>query len=199
MSHYFTYDKDQKQRSYHFDYQHHQHHMIFSSQSGVFSKKKVDFGTHQLLKTIDACLYTSILDLGCGIGIVGISLAKANPKANITSIDVNPLAVALTKQNAASNKVNHITVFESEGYDSIDNTFDLIVCNPPIRAGKKVVHDLVLGGASYLNRGGVIRVVIQKKQGALSLKTKMKDIYGNVTTVAKEKGYFVFESKKETV
>ena len=82
-------------------------------------------------------------------------------------------------------------------YDAIDESFDVIISNPPIRAGKQIVHGVIKEGFSHLNKGGMVYVVIQKKQGAESLKKVMEETFGNVSLVNKNNGYMIYKSVKE--
>ncbi len=169
--------------------------MVFLTDSGVFSKKRVDFGSQLLLDNLHFQKGETILDIGCGYGPLGLTLAKVQGvQANL--IDINQRALALATQNAQQNKVK-ATIFQSNLYESVEGTFDHIISNPPIRAGKKVVHTIIEEGFTYLKQGGSLTIVIQKKQGAPSAKKKMADRYGNVEILRKEKGYYILQSKKD--
>ena len=79
---------------------------------------------------------------------------------------------------------------------NVTGSFDYIISNPPIRAGKKVVHQVIEEAYDYLNQGGNLTIVIQKKQGAPSAKAKMEDVFGNAEVVKKAKGYYILRSEK---
>ena len=72
----------------------------------------------------------------------------------------------------------------------------MIVTNPPIRAGKSVVHGILEDAHEKLRAEGELYVVIQKKQGMPSAKKKMEAVFGNVETLTKEKGYYILKSKR---
>ncbi|MDU5727437.1 MAG: methyltransferase, partial [Neisseria sp.] len=74
--------------------------------------------------------------------------------------------------------------------------FDYVISNPPIRAGKKVVHQVIEGAYDHLNLSGTLTIVIQKKQGAPSAKAKMEEVFGNAEVVKKDKGYYILRSEK---
>ena len=76
-------------------------------------------------------------------------------------------------------------------------TYAAIISNPPIRAGKKVVHQILSEAAPLLKIGGSLTIVIQKKQGAPSAKSKMEDVFGNAEISAKDRGYYIIRSVKE--
>ena len=164
--------------------------------NGVFSKGGVDFGSSLMLKQIDPIGKKKILDVGCGYGVIGISLALTEPNAHVTMVDVNERAMNLSRQNALNNGATNVLVKESFAYQNVDDMYDLIVTNPPIRAGKKVVHEILEGSFKHLTDDGDLFVVIQKKQGAESAIKKLKTLYSYVEKVAIDKGYWIINCKK---
>ncbi|MDG3142327.1 class I SAM-dependent methyltransferase [Streptococcus suis] len=162
--------------------------------AGVFSKKMVDYGSQVLLNTLHFKAGDSLLDVGCGYGPLGIALAKVQ-KLQVTMVDINSRAVDLAKENALQNKVK-ATIYQSNIYDAVSGQFDHIISNPPIRAGKDVVHTILEKAFDYLTTGGDLTIVIQKKQGAPSAKAKMADVFGNVEILKKDKGYYILRSVK---
>lgn len=166
----------------------------FLTDSGVFSKKMVDYGSQVLLSTLDFEKGKTLLDLGCGYGPLGISLAKVQG-VKPTMVDVNNRAIDLAKQNAQKNGVE-ADIFQSDIYEKVNGTFDYIISNPPIRAGKQVVHTIISESINYLKVGGNLTIVIQKKQGAPSAKAKMEEVFGNVEILKRDKGYYILRSEK---
>jgi 16S rRNA (guanine1207-N2)-methyltransferase len=170
----------------------------FKTDSGVFSKKEVDFGSRLLIDTFELNKADGlVLDVGCGYGPIGISIARANPEVMVHMVDVNERAIMLAKENASENKVNNVKIYESDRLNGVEEDgFDAILTNPPIRAGKKIVHDIFEQSFQRLAEGGELWVVIQKKQGAPSAMEKMKELFGDVEVEAKSKGYFILKSVK---
>ncbi|MBJ8325580.1 class I SAM-dependent methyltransferase [Streptococcus pacificus] len=166
----------------------------FQTDSGVFSKNRIDFGSQTLINNADFEANKTLLDVGCGYGPIGISLSKVK-KLKATMIDINNRALELAKENAKRNHVE-ASIFHSSLYEQVEGQFDYIVSNPPIRAGKEVVHEIIAKSIDYLNDNGSLTIVIQKKQGAPSAKTKMQDVFGNVDVLKKEKGYYILRSVK---
>lgn len=170
----------------------------FISDAGVFSKGGIDFGSSLLLKSLHIENEVDILDVGCGYGTMGITVAKTNPSVFVDMVDVNLRAINLAKKNAVINNTLNTNIFESNIYENVNKSYDMIITNPPIRAGKKVVHGIVLGGIDYIKNGGSLWCVVQKKQGAESLIKKMKEIYSKVEIISKDKLYFIIKGTKST-
>lgn len=169
--------------------------MTFLTDAGVFSKKMVDFGSQLLLKCLEVNQGETVLDVGCGYGPLGLSLAKVYG-VQATMVDINNRALDLARQNAERNKVE-ATIFQSNIYEQVEGQFDHVISNPPIRAGKQVVHEIIEKSKDFLEIGGDLTIVIQKKQGAPSAKSKMEDVFGNCEIVKKDKGYYILRSVKE--
>ena len=193
---YFDNNPNIKSEPFYIDFYFYKHKLTFKSDNGVFSKRNVDFGTNLLLKNVSLKGSNKLLDMGCGIGIMGISLAKMHPEIFVDMVDVNLRAIELVKENYILNKIENANVFESNTYSNITDKYDVIVTNPPIRAGKSVVHDIVLNGKNHLTNGGKIYVVIQKKQGAESCLKAMKEVYDSVEVIDKDKGYYIIKAIK---
>lgn len=169
--------------------------MTFLTDAGVFSKKMIDYGSQTLLKCLDFHKQESVLDVGCGYGTLGLTLVKAK-EVKATLVDINQRALDLARQNADRNQVL-ATIFQSNIYQNVEGRFHHIISNPPIRAGKQVVHEVIAGSYAHLLDGGDLTIVIQKKQGAPSAKAKMEDVFGNCEILKKDKGYYILRSRKE--
>ena len=169
--------------------------MTFLTDAGVFSKRMVDYGSQVLLNTLDLEPDKTLLDVGCGYGPLGLTLGKVFG-VQATLIDINSRALDLARANAEKNQVK-ARIFQSNIYEEVEGNFDYIVSNPPIRAGKSVVHEIIKGAFRHLEDQGSLTIVIQKKQGAPSAKAKMEEVFGNCQILKKDKGYYILESVKE--
>lgn len=169
--------------------------MTFLTDAGVFSKKMIDYGSQTLLKCLDFHKQESVLDVGCGYGTLGLTLVKAK-EVKATLVDINQRALDLARQNADRNQVL-ATIFQSNIYQNVEERFHHIISNPPIRAGKQIVHEVIAGSHAHLLDGGDLTIVIQKKQGAPSAKAKMEEVFGNCEILKKDKGYYILRSRKE--
>lgn len=181
-------------------------HLTLTTDSGVFSRQRVDYGTLVLLKTILPVIQAkadqaiNILDVGCGYGPIGLSLAKLFPQAQVTMLDVNERALDLARDNAVKNQVaDQVTISNSDAYAALTRSkqFDFIITNPPIRAGKKVVDDILLTSHQFLKADGSFFAVLQKKQGAPSAKKNLATVYPNVEVLKRDKGYYILQARSQ--
>jgi len=170
----------------------------FVTDSGVFSKSEVDFGSRVLIDTFKVpAIAGDVLDVGCGYGPIGLSIAKTETDRTVHMVDINERAVELSQKNADSNGVQNVRIYESDGLTGVtESEFAAILTNPPIRAGKETIFRFYQDAYSKLQVGGELWVVIQKKQGAPSTFDKLEEIFSQVEVVDKVKGYWIIKSNK---
>ena len=170
----------------------------FTTDAGVFSKMRVDYGSGVLIKKMPDVNFPSnnILDVGTGYGPLGLFAAKFWPTQTVEMVDVNQRGLDLAKKNAELNHIDNVAIFVSDVYSNItpEKKYGLIVTNPPIRAGKTVVSNILSGAKSHLVSGGVLLVVIQKKQGEPSARKLLTKTFGNCTILKRDKGYYVLQA-----
>lgn len=165
----------------------------FISDNGVFSKGRIDFATDFLLNVISKEEISGrVLDVGCGYGVIGITLSKLFD-VSITMLDINNRALGLAKRNAIKNGVKNIEVVESDGFEKIKEKFDVIVTNPPIRAGKAVIYEMYREAKNHLNIGGKFYLVINKKHGAPSTIKYLEELFESVEILDKKAGFNVIK------
>ncbi len=174
------------------------HVFTFETDAGVFSKSEVDFGSRVLLDAFEMPeVAGDILDVGCGYGPIGLSIAKVNPERFVHMMDINTRAIALAEKNAKLNGVQNVRIFESDGLAAIgDVQAAAILTNPPIRAGKETIFRFYDESYEKLVEGGELWVVIQKKQGAPSTVNHLEEMFSEVEVVEKKKGYWIIKAKK---
>lgn len=199
MSHYFTNDETLKSQRRLVKYSINGKDFELESDLGVFSKDKLDYGSEVLIKSLlPIDLGESMLDLGCGIGPIGLSLAYFKPSLHVVCSDVNTRALTLCEENAKKLALSQqVTCLQSDIYIEIEGKFHSIVSNPPIRAGKKVTYSIYEGALEHLDERGSLYIVIRKAQGAKSVKDYLEQLFGNVTVLDKSKGYYVLMATKE--
>ena len=170
--------------------------LCFRSCDSIFSKNKIDDGTRALLEAIDKkCeLKGCGLDLGCGLGVIGIALCKRF-NVQFDMVDINKTAVKLSKENLAKNNVN-ANVFYSDGFSNVEKEYDFIVTNPPIKTGKKLLFDLMSGAYEHLRVAGQLILVIRKDHGMESLKKHITSSFGNCEIIERNKGFYILRSFK---
>ncbi|MFJ7729947.1 class I SAM-dependent methyltransferase [Neobacillus sp. NPDC097160] len=196
--HYYSRSQKVESDPKYWDYTLRNHLFRFKTDNGVFSKREVDFGSRLLIESfVMPAAEGLVLDVGCGYGPIGLAIAKANPSCTVHMVDVNERAIQLAKENASLNRITNVDIYESDRLQNVrENSFAAILTNPPIRAGKDVVHDIFEQSYEHLVPGGALWVVIQKKQGAPSALEKLKMQFSDVETIDKSKGYFIIRAKK---
>ena len=198
MSHYFSEKQDVKSAKKVINYKIKDEKFEFLTDNGVFSKTKVDFGTDAMLRAFldenKKLENIRILDIGCGYGVVSVVLKRFFEKVKILSTDVNERALELTKENIKKNNgKDDFEVRKSFVFENISENFDIILSNPPIRAGKQVIFQIYEESFSHLNKDGKFYCVIQTKHGAKSTQKELHKLFGNCTTLAIESGYRIFK------
>lgn len=201
MNHYYsekpTSKSDIKEIEFHFLNK----NFTFLTDSGVFSKNKIDFGSELMLKTFlkhSSLKEGKFLDIGCGYGPVGIIAKSFVPGLDISLSDVNERALELAEKNIKLNNITEYNIIKSYIFDNIHENFDCILSNPPIRAGKDVIFKIYEESWKHLNTNGVFYCVLQTKHGAKSTFKKLEEIFGNCKTLDIDAGYRILFSQKNT-
>jgi len=163
-----------------------------TSDSGVFSKAGLDFGTRLLLESVALSPEDgSFVDLGCGYGVVGLVLATSYRQSKWTLVDVNERAVELARSNTRLIG-NRVTVVQSDGFSGFSSeTFDGVILNPPVRAGKSVIYRLFSDSHRVLKLGSSLWVVMHKKHGVASAASELGRLFASTTLVDRKSGYQV--------
>ena len=198
MSHYFVNDDKVVSKPRTINYSFKGVDFSLESDNGVFSKNDLDKGSELLIETLlPINLGENVLDIGCGIGVIGLTLAYFTPSLNVCLTDVNTRALSLCSANANTLKLSQrVTILQSDIYQKIEGKFTSIVSNPPIRAGKKVTYEIYRGALEHLVDSGSLYIVVRKNQGAPSVKSYLEELFGNVALLAREKGYWILKATK---
>ncbi len=199
MSHYFTAEPPTGHQEKTIQFRQMGIDFTFVTDQSVFSRQRLDYGSACLLEAVerdDQPKTGRLLDLGCGYGALGIILKRLHPALAVVMCDINKRAVALTRRNADINQTRFVDVVESDGMRQVEGTFDLIVTNPPIRAGKETVHRFFQEASERLNPAGSLFAVIRKQQGAPSALKRLQELFGEVSIVSRSAGYWVIKCVK---
>lgn len=197
MDHYFTDKSPKNNRRIEFSFRFLGVSLQLQSESGIFSKDHVDYGTQCLIETAyHHGLKNDVLDLGCGIGVVSLVLKKITPTLNLTGVDINSRAVECAKQNANTNQLD-IEYKHQDGLAGLKH-FDAILLNPPIRAGKKAIYDLFDQSMNHLKSEGSLFIVMRKQHGANSAIAYLENQGFTTTILKRSKGFWVFQVQHHT-
>lgn len=206
MAHYFDETPEAKSDRRTISYRVDGTNFSFVTDSNVFSRNEVDFGSSLLIEELirdcreDGRDSGNFLDLGCGVGVVGIVFKYKFMRFEVTGVDVNSRAVELAVENAKTNGVQAGFV-QSDILDKIPDSvqFDVVATNPPVRAGKATVFKFYDEAYARMNDGAAIYVVLQRKQGAPSTEKRLTELFGNCETLAIKGGYRVMKAVKRGV
>lgn len=194
--HYFTDNRNLTSNRREFSFRFSGYLYTFISDDGVFSKTYIDYGTLALLEAaIKEDIQGNILDFGCGYGAIGVVLQNKFTNCKVISSDINNRAVELASLNYQKNGMENKAIV-SDGFEHIDQKFDWIFLNPPIRTGKANIYHMFDEAYNHLNESGKFMIVIQKKQGALSAIKKLETLFSTVEIVGKDRGYWIIKSVK---
>ncbi|MCR8969817.1 class I SAM-dependent methyltransferase [Facklamia sp. 7083-14-GEN3] len=173
----------------------------FATDSGVFSKGKVDFGSRLLIENFikhnQSINSGQLLELGAGYGPISIAIADQLQSLQVVGMEVNERALGLAKENMRLNQVTNLDLIQADVViHNFKPVYDYVLTNPPIRAGKAVIQKFVTQAYQALKEEGKLWVVIQKKQGAPSMKKFMEETFNNVNEIDRSKGYWILQSIK---
>jgi 16S rRNA (guanine1207-N2)-methyltransferase len=170
----------------------------FRTQPGVFSSDGPDEGS---LLLVDAVLpvvrpHMVVVDLGTGVGLIGLSLAVLLTRGEMWMVDSDIRAARLAEENAQLNGVANTQVVLGDVTLDLPSSLrcDLVVSNPPTHSGKEVLGRFVDESYAVLRPGGRMYVVVNR---LLSIRAMMSDRFGDVEQVARRKGFVVFAAQKQ--
>ena len=191
FSHYFSDNQELEHKPISFTVMEGKRALTFETDAGVFSRGNMDKGSCVLLDALKAyTLSGRLLDLGCGWGGIGITLLARHPELCVVFCDVNSRAVELTRANLLCNGMKADT-YVSDGFSQVPGSFDWIILNPPIRAGKEVVYRIIDEARGRLVNTGTLAIVWRKQQGAESAIRRLSEKFHNIERVSRDAGYWV--------
>lgn len=157
--------------------------LTFSATWGLFSPKGIDAGTHLLIEHIDIQEGDTCLDLGCGYGAIGVTLAKCVQTSTVYMVDKDFVAVDYARKNVAQNGLRNCHVLLSNGFSHLPNIqFDLIVSNLPANVGKELLQIFLSDAKHSLKPNGHLYVVTISGLREF-IKRNFRTIFGNYRKV----------------
>ncbi|MBS3162315.1 class I SAM-dependent methyltransferase [Candidatus Woesearchaeota archaeon] len=166
----------------------------FFTGNGVFSSRKIDNGTKVLANYMQVKEKDRVLDFGCGIGVIG-RIAKEFTKNEVVFVDVNERALELVRMNLKG--FQKFVIKKSDVFNSLqDEKFDVILLNPPQSAGRKLCLRMIAESLEHLNPSGSLQIVARHNIGGSYFEKYMKEVFGNVSVLARKGGYRVYKSEK---
>lgn len=168
----------------------------FATQPGVFSQDGPDAGSVLLLETVLPHVkpHQTVLDLGTGVGLLGLSLAPLLTRGEAWMVDSDIRAVRLAEENMRRNGIENAHVVLSDiTLDLPKVRFDLVVSNPPTHSGKEVLESFVTEALDVLRPGGSLYLVVNR---LLSVRDMMSEHFGAADVVARHKGFIVLHGLK---
>jgi len=192
MSHYYSEEQESEFRVIKIKDNIRSFDLEFFSAPGVFSKKKIDFGTKLLAENMIVSKGDLVLDMGAGYGVIGITATKLGAK--VTLREINKRACKLMEMNLKLNKVK-AEIDQGNLYDGLKGKFDAVVSNVPQTAGKKICFEIIEKSKTFLKKKGTLQIVVRHNKGGKILSEKMEEIFGNLKVLVKKRGYRVYLSQ----
>lgn len=167
------------------------HRLTFHSTWGLFSPKQVDDGSRLLLDHVEIEPQATVLDVGCGYGTLGLTLAKLAPQGQVHLVDKDFVAVHYAEANAQRNGLANCQAYLSNGLSHVpDRPFDLIVSNLPAKVGNELLLLLLADAHARLRPGGRLYLVTISGLRQFIRRT-VKDLFGNYTKVKQSRTHTV--------
>ena len=165
------------------------------TQDGLFSPKAADRGTLAMLSCVTFQLDDKVLDLGCGYGLVGLLAAHTVNPHNVFMIDVDPIAVQMSKKNVEAHGFADVTVQLSDGFKDFHETgLTKILANPPYHTDFSVAKHFILKGFNRLQVGGHMYFVTKRQEW---YRKSLASAFGGCR-VQQVDGYYVFTAEKRS-
>ena len=173
------------------------HHMKFQTTWGLFSPKAIDDGTRLLLEHLEVKPDDIALDLGCGYGPIGLTIAKQAPKGFCTMVDKDFVAIEYAQKNARLNNINNVDIYLSDGCNHLkQESFTLVVTNLPAKTSKEHYYLFFYDAFLRMKPGARIYVVVISGLRKFIAKA-FTEIFGNHKKVKQGKTYTVAMATRE--
>ncbi|HIC41264.1 MAG TPA: methyltransferase domain-containing protein [Piscirickettsiaceae bacterium] len=174
------------------------HDLTLKTRWGVFSPRAIDEGTLLLMKYLDITKDDKCLDLGCGYGPIGLSVAKSCFDGEVHMVDKDFVAVELSNNNAKLNNINNAHAYLSDAFLSVnkDNYFDQIISNVPAKVGREQLSIILYDAYDALKPGGRITFVTINGLRHF-IKDNFKSVFGNYKKLKQGQKYTISQAIKK--
>jgi 16S rRNA G1207 methylase RsmC len=173
------------------------HHLILKTTWGLFSPRAIDEGSQMLINYLNIEPNDDCLDLGCGYGILGLTMAKCATEGKTVLVDKDFVAVNYSEKNRILNHIDNAECFLSNGFDQIpDQKFDLIVSNIPAKVGKEMLYIYLFDAFKYLKPGGSFYIVTITGLRQF-FKRGFQEVFENYEKIKQGKTYTVARAVKQ--
>jgi 16S rRNA (guanine1207-N2)-methyltransferase len=163
------------------------HELVIAGKPGVWSWDSLNPGTSALLEVAEV---DSVLDLGCGTGVIGVAAAIQAAKGQVMLVDCNVAAVACTEKTLVANELENAEVRLADGAAGlVSNSYDLVLSHLP--RGRAVQEELIQGAARVVRPGGRFYLVAHKRSGVRGAIAFARELFGQCGVVRQKKGYHV--------
>jgi SAM-dependent methyltransferase len=174
--------------------------LAFSLSHGLFSSYNIDSGSKFLLKSVaqnvELAEVGSILDLGCGVGVLGICAKRKAVKADLYLQDRDALAVVFAAHNCRENEIHDVHIVGDIAFQDLDERlFDLILSNIPAKAGAPVLHEIIGTSLDFLRPAGIVCIVVVHTIASSAAQT-IGSCGGQIVFQEDSKGHTVFHYKR---
>lgn len=172
-------------------------HLRLCSTWGLFSPREIDEGTALLLRYMKPAPDARGIDLGCGYGPIGLTLARRAPLGRMLLLDKDYVAVDYSTRNAVRNGIDNAEARLSNGFSAIeDHGYDLVVSNIPAKVGKEMLYLLVADAYRLLKPGGELTVVTVNGLRQF-IKRQFNDVFGDYDKLKQGRAYTVARAIKQ--
>jgi len=161
-----------------------------NNHSAVYAREKLDIGARYFMKNLpDVKANSQVIDLGCGNGVIGLTVLAKQPEALVNFIDESYMAVASAKHNITENLPKQLSQCQFSINDCLadvePNSVDLILCNPPFHQQNAttdhIAWQMFRDSHRVLKKGGELRIIGNRQLG---YHIKLKRLFGNENLIA---------------
>lgn len=166
--------------------------LSFHTTWGLFSPRAIDEGTVLLLEYLDVHEDDVTLDMGCGYGPLGLSIAQRSPRGSVHLVDKDFLAVEYTQSNAERNGLTNARSYLSNGFSHVPKELQLslVVSNLPAKVGNEFFQIMFHDARQHMQPGA--RIVVVTINGLRQfIKRSFTETFGNYRKLKQGKTYTV--------